>query len=62
MTIEVHIINNDATRTVIVYESHLARDTGRREVGNAVWLEPGKSHTFHVHMLKDLLLQEYEPR
>jgi len=61
MTIEVRIENVDKTRSIRVGESCLDRESGRREVGNFRWVNPGWTETFHVHLLKDLILQEVEP-
>lgn len=61
MTIEVRIENKDAARSIEVIHCELDRVTRRHTEGPPVELKPGRSHTFHVYLLRDLLVREVHP-
>jgi len=63
MTILVYIQNESAHgRSLEVVEVSIDRKGGRREEGTVETLEPGMKRSFFVHLLRELIVREVEPR
>ena len=67
MTILVQVKNkernedSDADLNVSVDVLEIDKDTGARSVSESVTLKPGESRSFHIHLLRDLLVSEVKP-
>ncbi len=61
MTIAVRIENLDTVRSVKVTVNDHNKDTGKVSRYTSDNLKPGASHTYHVHLLRDLTVEEVNP-
>jgi hypothetical protein len=63
MTIKVTIANGEGEggRTVRVTENHFDKNRAAATRGESTELKPGESRTWHIHLLKDLLVEERDP-
>jgi hypothetical protein len=61
MTIQVHIINKDQSRSIEVIQIDRSRDGDHPVVGTPVSIAPGCETSVYVHLLKDFTIREIHP-
>jgi hypothetical protein len=69
MTIQVTVTNNDAARSIEIFEVEITKNRSARDGrtvpevkdGFPVRVGPGKTSTHHVFLLRDLLIREVHP-
>jgi hypothetical protein len=62
MTIKVIITNDDSTKILSVTTVEFQKGTSARSDVSSQLIDPGKSASFYVHMLRDLRVSEGPPK
>jgi hypothetical protein len=61
VTIEIRIENKDEKRTVRVTQIEYDKKEGRRLDGELSHIGPRDARTYHIHLLRDLRVEECDP-